>query len=69
MVYTQVKDVALLTEQMLKIGKRLVYQSMIDKLNKGKAISRIAKELDISRPTVYKIKYEYEQQHEKSNAT
>lgn len=49
--------------------KRLVYQSMIDKLNKGKAISRIAKELDISRPTVYKIKYEYEQQHEKSNAT
>ncbi|MCO6019391.1 helix-turn-helix domain-containing protein [Carnobacterium divergens] len=47
----------------------MVYQSVIDKLNKGKAISRIAKELDISRPTVYKIKYEYEQQHEKSNAT
>lgn len=38
--------------------KRLVYNQVVEMLNKGEAISHIAKENGITRQTVYRIKYE-----------
>ena len=41
--------------------KRAVYRNIIEELQKGTAISEIAKEYGITRQTVYRIKKDYEQ--------
>lgn len=38
--------------------KRLVYQRVVEMLDQGISISKIAKEVDITRQTVYRIKNE-----------
>jgi len=40
--------------------KRAVYRNIIEELQKGTAISKIAKEYGITRQTVYRIKKDYE---------
>lgn len=36
--------------------KRIIYHRVVDMLKEGKAISKIAKEVNITRQTVYRIK-------------
>ena len=38
--------------------KRIIYHRVVEMLEKGKAISKIAKEVNITRQTVYRIKYD-----------
>ncbi|EPH76794.1 putative transposon DNA-invertase Bin3 [Enterococcus faecalis 02-MB-BW-10] len=46
--------------------KRAVYRNIIEELQKGTAISKIAKEYGITRQTVYRIKKDYESNQEDS---
>lgn len=46
--------------------KRAVYRNIIEDLQKGTAISKIAKEYGITRQTVYRIKKDYESNQEDS---
>ena len=38
--------------------KRIVYHRVVEMLEEGKGISKIAKEVNITRQTVYRIKYD-----------
>lgn len=38
--------------------KRIIYHRVVEMLEKGKAISKIAKEVNITRQTIYKIKHD-----------
>ncbi|MCR1798100.1 recombinase family protein [Staphylococcus warneri] len=38
--------------------KRIIYHRVLEMLEEGKAISKVAKEVNITRQTVYRIKYE-----------
>lgn len=46
--------------------KRAVYRNIIEELQKGTAVSKIAKEYGITRQTVYRIKKDYESNQEGS---
>ena len=41
---------------MQKSAKRIIYHRVVEMLEEGKAISNIAKEVNITRQTVYRIK-------------
>lgn len=38
--------------------KRIIYHRVVEMLEEGKAISKIAKEVNITRQTVYRIKHD-----------
>ncbi|MFI8628606.1 helix-turn-helix domain-containing protein, partial [Staphylococcus capitis] len=38
--------------------KRIIYHRVVEMLEKGQAISKIAKEVNITRQTVYRIKHD-----------
>ncbi|MDU7187778.1 MAG: helix-turn-helix domain-containing protein, partial [Klebsiella sp.] len=38
--------------------KRVIYHRVVEMLEEGKAISKIAKEVNITRQTVYRIKHD-----------
>ncbi len=40
--------------------KRIIYHKVVEMLEEGKAISKIAKEMNITRQTVYRIKHDTE---------
>ena len=55
------KDVLNYIVQKQKISKKgAVYRNIIEELQKGTAISKIAKKYGINRQTVYRIKKDYE---------
>ncbi|AIR83883.1 helix-turn-helix domain of resolvase family protein (plasmid) [Staphylococcus epidermidis] len=42
------------------LQKRIIYHKVVEILEQGKAISKIAKEVNITRQTVYRIKHDNE---------
>ena len=53
-----IKDALCYIRPMLKSSKRIIYHRVVEMLKKGQAISKIAKEVNITRQTIYRIKYD-----------